>query len=1028
MSLVAEYFEKCKNLEKEYGSRTLVLMQVGSFYEVYGYKNITTGKIWGSNIEHFKTICDFKVSEKTGTNGIPDNNVLMMAGFPETQIEKYIDRLQSKNYTIAVYKQDKVGKSTRNLEMICSPGTYFSTSNEHSDSITNYITSIRFFVREKSRFNSERRMIIGIASVDIMTGETKYNEHSVPYMHNPSTYDFVERYLSIDRPSEIILLYDSSNISTTTLDEIIQFIGITEVYKHKIDMQSSNPNDFVEKAHKCEKQCVQYEIMQHYFHPHDINTFMASLEFDVFTIACHSMCFLLEFINVHNHNLVEKLRHPNKEYRREHLYLANHSLKQLNIISDERYSGKKGSVLSFMNRCVTTMGKRYFKEQLLHPITDTEILKKRYDAIEYIQECNNDHDNTNIEYIHNIRNNVLHELIDIDKFMRSIVLKNSKISNIIDLISTLRRIYSAYSDPVYKKSFNMNMIDPLVLQENILFCMEYLERIFNVHYDKITYDHQTDDIENGKLYTYSFFNRGIFKDIDHIVDEWVETVEQLHAIRDTLSDIIKDNSSTKRKQTQKQGQSYCKIHHMEKNGYYLRMTNSRAEILKRYFKNQEKIVITYNSIYDKKQKSLDLYLGTDVHFSVATSGDKKLSTAYIDSLTIRCKTMRDKCTVLLQTRLLEIMEDIKTKLFEQLEYISRSISVYDFVVANAQHALQYHYCKPEIVQDIEVDKDNVQSFIDAGEIRHPLIEVLLSQDTYVANDIRIGTEKTKGLLLYGTNAVGKSSYIKSIGIAIILAQAGCFVPCTYFRYKPYHKLFTRILGNDNLFKGLSTFAVEMSELKTILNYSDKNSLVLGDELCSGTETGSAISLFVSGLMELNRLEASYLFATHFHEITMMKEIKEILSLQIKHLSVQYCPERDILIYDRMLKDGPGNNLYGLEVCKSLHLPKQFLEVATNIRHKLYEVERGISERDSSRYNAKKIKVNCELCGNIPEEIHHLKPQKKADAKGFIGNMHKNNIGNLISLCSECHDAIHKDNVDLKKYKTNKGYTIEKSAL
>lgn len=251
------------------------------------------------------------------------------------------------------------------------------------------------------------------------------------------------------------------------------------------------------------------------------------------------------------------------------------------------------------------------------------------------------------------------------------------------------------------------------------------------------------------------------------------------------------------------------------------MTNSRAESLKKHFKNKEKIVITYNSIYDKKQKSFDLYLGTDLHFSVATSGDKKLSTAFIDSLTIRCKTMRDKCALLLQTRLLETMEDIKTRLFEPLEYISRTISVYDFVVANAYHATQYHYCKPEIALDPDTDDSEelqcTKSFIEATQIRHPLIEVLLSQDTYVANDIKIGTEKDKGLLLYGTNAVGKSSYIKSIGIAVILAQAGCFVPCSSFRYKPYHKLFTRILGNDNLFKGLSTFAVEMSELKTILN-------------------------------------------------------------------------------------------------------------------------------------------------------------------------------------------------------------------
>ena len=104
-----------------------------------------------------------------------------------------------------------------------------------------------------------------------------------------------------------------------------------------------------------------------------------------------------------------------------------------------------------------------------------------------------------------------------------------------------------------------------------------------------------------------------------------------------------------------------------------------------------------------------------------------------------------------------------------------------------------------------------------------------------------------GILLYGTNAVGKTSFIRALGISVIMAQAGLYVPASSYKYKPYKYIFTRILGNDNLFKGLSTFAVEMSELRTILRLADKNSLVLGDELCSGTESISAVSIFVAGV-------------------------------------------------------------------------------------------------------------------------------------------------------------------------------------
>ena len=83
-----------------------------------------------------------------------------------------------------------------------------------------------------------------------------------------------------------------------------------------------------------------------------------------------------------------------------------------------------------------------------------------------------------------------------------------------------------------------------------------------------------------------------------------------------------------------------------------------------------------------------------------------------------------------------------------------------------------------------------------------------------------------------------------------MAQAGLYVPASSYKFRPYKYIFTRILGNDNLFKGLSTFAVEMSELRTILRLADKNSLVLGDELCSGTESISAVSIFVAGVQNL----------------------------------------------------------------------------------------------------------------------------------------------------------------------------------
>jgi DNA mismatch repair protein MutS len=338
-------------------------------------------------------------------------------------------------------------------------------------------------------------------------------------------------------------------------------------------------------------------------------------------------------------------------------------------------------------------------------------------------------------------------------------------------------------------------------------------------------------------------------------------------------------------------------------------------------------------------------------------------------------------------------------------------------------AKKYNYCKPNIVKS---DK----SFVDAKQLRHCLIEQFQINETYVSNDIVLGDGETDGILLYGTNAVGKTSFIRALGIAVIMAQSGLYVPCSAFNYMPYKYIFTRIIGNDNIFKGLSTFAVEMSELRTILKLSDQNSLILGDELCSGTETLSAISIFVAGIQKLHKCSSSFIFATHLHEIVDYTEITSLQSVKQKHMEVIYNKEKDMLIYDRKLKDGPGNSMYGLEVCKSLSLPQDFLDAAYEIRMKYHPETNSILSLKTSRYNAKKIVGMCEKCGVRPgKEVHHMQYQKDADiSSGLIincdGIMHKNNIANLLTICEECHDEIHRNNTKLKKVKTSKGTNLK----
>ena len=323
-------------------------------------------------------------------------------------------------------------------------------------------------------------------------------------------------------------------------------------------------------------------------------------------------------------------------------------------------------------------------------------------------------------------------------------------------------------------------------------------------------------------------------------------------------------------------------------------------------------------------------------------------------------------------------------------------------------------------------------------MRHCLIEKIQQTELYVANDISLGAKSVSalneecldGVLLYGTNAVGKTSLIRALGISVVMAQAGLYVPASSYKFSPYKYIFTRILGNDNIFKGLSTFAVEMSELRTILRLADSNSLVLGDELCSGTESISAVSIFVAGVQQLAKVGCSFIFATHLHEIIGYDEIVSLHNVGMKHMSVIYDKERDCLVYDRKLKDGPGNNMYGLEVCKSLSLPQDFLENAHNIRMKYHPESASVLEQKQSHFNATHISGGiCEKCNTkMAVDVHHLVYQNEANEKGTIKKkgltFNKNNKANLVNLCQNCHDEIHKTNKKYKKTKTTIGITFE----
>lgn len=302
-----------------------------------------------------------------------------------------------------------------------------------------------------------------------------------------------------------------------------------------------------------------------------------------------------------------------------------------------------------------------------------------------------------------------------------------------------------------------------------------------------------------------------------------------------------------------------------------------------------------------------------------------------------------------------------------------------------------------------VYKDNSEySSLDIKGLRHPLIEQQNTRFEYVKHDVCLDKS---GWLLYGMNASGKSSLMKAVGICTLLAQVGCYVPATSLILRPYKGIYTRILNQDNIWAGLSSFAVEMLELREILKHATQYSLVLGDELCSGTESVSATALVASGLVWLHSKHTSFIFATHLHSLNNLQQIKNLDRLKTYHLKVHYDVKLDRLIYDRNLEEGSGSSYYGLEVAKAMNIPHEFLEMAHKIRKELLQEKETVST-----YNKDCIVKCCELCGSTIHntlEVHHIQHQKEANERGFLNNgTHKDHIRNLIVLCETCHNKQH----------------------
>jgi DNA mismatch repair protein MutS len=334
----------------------------------------------------------------------------------------------------------------------------------------------------------------------------------------------------------------------------------------------------------------------------------------------------------------------------------------------------------------------------------------------------------------------------------------------------------------------------------------------------------------------------------------------------------------------------------------------------------------------------------------------------------------------------------------------------DSMYVTLKHFFEIHsYVCPKVKADEHFS-------VDCQNIRHAIIEHLFPDDIFVPFSLVLRHDGPNGKLIYGMNSSGKSTYMKSIALGMWMAQCGLWVPAEHFCFSPLQNMFSKFSHSDNLYRGQSLYVSEMSELRYMLEHSNKNSFLLLDELTSGTEVHSSSSLIVALLEEFLHKNIFFLFTTHIHWIAeYLKKYSD--RIEISHFlfdANQNLRDESLIateksdLFNRKLQEGSGPSLYGIEVAEQLGISERIITRALHIRQHVTFEHVPKNEQKRSRYNAKLSMQECFRCqSRLHLHTHHIFPQKHfKDGKEDLNGFRKNALYNLIVLCDTCHQDVH----------------------
>jgi DNA mismatch repair protein MutS len=902
----------------EYGELTLVLIEVGSFWEIYDCDKRT-----GADTKSISDILNIQVSKKNKSIKEVSRTNPLMAGFPSHALDRFLPMLLENNYTVVLVSQTTPPPNPkREVTHILSKGTVVGEGYAYAPNHGHSTNNLATIYAEQHTSTITRKTVynVGASIVDLSTGKTWVFESASASASVDPMYPFDELYkiMSFYRPCEVVLFGDAIDIDVL---QYVQPFGTGTGAVKIIDMRGT----YDKQVHKL---AFQDHILNKVYENDSMLSIIETLDLERYTLASLAHVQLLSYCLKHNERVTLRISRPELIERNKHLDLSFNAAEQLDL----------DGLCKVLNKCTTAIGRRYFRQRLFNPFYLVSDMEASWDAIEHWHMRTDD--------VSEVRKK-LAMTYDLERLGRRIAVGTLSFSNELPFV------------------------------QKTLETLETLETL-NASAPKQVLDFINEYIDFDTKEGIPGFKRGVYPAIDELSDRLGCLKEQ---VRVNFVGALNTTLKTE----------YCKIESNDRDGYYLVLTAKR-------YKDVEARLKEFTYEFEKGTSACM----ADCKISKSTqTGQVKITHAAFETIRGREELTEKRLASLVQEKYGDFLTELTLRFRATLDLLVETIAKLDFATTCAYNAQEFRYARPKAA-------NNDNSSLDIVGLRHPIIERILTSIAYVENDLTI-----KGMLLYGLNAAGKSSMMKAIGLNAIMAQCGMYVACKEMRFAPFDSIFCRINKSDNMYNGQSTFMVEMSELRNIMKRATSRSLVLGDELCSGTEFVSALAIVTAGLKKLVDVGASFLFATHLHELCDISLIKE-MNIPTFHLDV-YCDRgTGDLVYNRKLQPGQGSTSYGIEVCKALDMDESFLELAAEVREEYMGGKAANASKASnasikvkkSRYNASVFVDRCQVCGGKASEVHHVKEQQSADEHGFIGTVHKNHKSNLVAICESCHDKVH----------------------